>query len=229
MLARAQVWARLHGHSTVPVKEEFGGHRLGAWLSRMRHKATAGHLPAVQVRALDAIDPHWHPPWPQDWQRRYHHAKAALATSAPDTAGTTGTTGTVRPYVEYQRRTAANWIATQQHHFFHLHPGQQALLFALRIAPAPGSRARLTAYIGVGHAAVFLAREGHLDVPPDHREPWGGPPRPRDPQAFALGAWLHHHRAQPGSLPWESRRALEALLATAEHRRPDNAGPQDTG
>jgi len=218
--ARARAWAAQHGHLIVPVKEEYGGYRLGEWLSRMRHKAKAGHLTAAQIQVLDAIDPHWNPVWPLDWQRRYHHAKAALAAPAP--------AGTVQPSAERRRSVAADWFASQYLHFFHLHPGQQALLFALRTAPPPGGRARWALYIGMGHAAVFLAREGHLDISPEHREPWYGPPMERDPHAFALGAWLHHVRTRPRTLPREMQRSLDTLLVAAAER-PAPAGPPPGG
>lgn len=231
MLARAQSWAHHHGHLTVPVKDKTGGHRLGAWLARLRRHAAAGRLPAEQQRALQAIDPHWNPPWPQTWQRRYHHAASVLAADAADSSDNAA--GTARPVTEEDRRTAVNWTATQQLRFFDLHQGQQELLLALHIPPLPDHAfyrsthdpEHHTVYDGLGHAAAFLAREGHLQVPPDHREPWWGPAGPHTPETFDLGPWLQRCRACPGLLPVAQQRTLEALLAIAERTRPASTPP----
>ncbi|MBO0517906.1 helicase associated domain-containing protein, partial [Streptomyces beijiangensis] len=73
MLGHARSWAADHGHLSVPVKEEIGGHPLGSWLAAQRRKAKAGRLLPEQHQALDAIAPDWNLPW-TDWHRRYLRA-----------------------------------------------------------------------------------------------------------------------------------------------------------
>jgi superfamily II DNA or RNA helicase len=220
MLGYARAWADRHGHLTVPVKEDFGGHPLGQWLARQRHKATAGHLPAEQQQALDAIDPHWNPPWPQDWQRKYHRAKAALA------AGTRWNSLSEHGERSRDHRAAVEWLYKQQLRFFRLDEGQQELLLALHVPPMPDGvyynhgydYERHAFYNALGHLAAFMAREGHVKVPYDHLEPyWWGDGGPQS-STFDLGQWFHRCLAYPQALTREQSNALDALLRIG--RRP---------
>ncbi|MEU0195850.1 helicase associated domain-containing protein [Streptomyces afghaniensis] len=212
MLEHARTWAAMHGDLLVPVKEDIGGHRLGTWLATQRRKANAGRLPAAHRQDLEAIDPYWNTPWPQHWQRKYNRAKTLIAA--------TGWRLSSPAYNHASRedRASMDWIYKQRLKFFGLHEGQQDLLLKLGIPPLPDGvyydssydPDRHAFYAGLGHAAAFLARHGHLDVPRHHREPH----RDRDgeqPEAFALGEWIHRCRKHPEALTDEQRRALEAL------------------
>ncbi|QOV33238.1 Helicase associated domain protein [Streptomyces ferrugineus] len=213
MLERARAWAAEHGHLSAPVKEHVGGHRIGAWLATLRRKAASGQLPDAHREALDAIDPYWNAPWPRDWQRQYVRAQALVRASRwrLDMHDDTGTSD--------QDRSTVNWIHRQRLNFFHLHEQQQDLLLQLRIPPLPDGvfhdssidPERHAFYVGLGYLAVFLAREGHANVPRHHREQQGRTGDGRRSAPYALGEWVHQCRKHPERLTEEQRHALEAL------------------
>lgn len=227
MLEHARSWAADHGHLSVPIKEEIGGHPLGSWLAAQRRKAKAGRLLPEQHQALDAIAPDWNLPW-ADWHRRYLRARALVATS-----GWRPAVPATDPVGEHQ--ATVKWVLRQRLKFFQLQPRQQELLIDLGIPPLPGSmyddRAfdpeRHAFYGALGHAAAFLSREGHLDVPRRHREP--APAGHADVPAFELGEWIHQCRKHPQVLTPEQRHALEALHMvwdpTLTARRPPGPRP----
>ncbi|MFC8006784.1 Helicase associated domain protein [Streptomyces olivaceus] len=216
MLQHARAYATEHGHLAPSVKTTTGGHRLGAWLSTQRRKANAGRLPAAHAQALAATDPYWNPP-SLAWRRTYARVEAHLADLPPHKDRTP------------EQQELETWLYNQRLRFFRLAEQQQEMLLALKIPPLPRSLyygslqepERHAFYDALGHAAAFLAREGHLDVPPDHHEPhWSLRESLSPPAPFALGKWLSRRRARPQMLTDEQRRALEALQALAQRQRP---------
>ncbi|MFE7029124.1 Helicase associated domain protein [Streptomyces sp. NPDC057621] len=213
MLARARTWAAAHGHLIVPVKADLGGHRLGRWLATQRRKAATGRLSAAHQQALESIDPYWNPPWPQEWQGKYARAKALV-----DATGWRFNSPSSSP-AGREDRVSMDWINKQRLKFFGLQEGQQDLLLKLGIPPLPDGvyydssydPERHAFYGGLGHVAAFLAREGHLDVPRQHREPCRWDDNGEHPTAFPLGEWIHQRRKHPQMLTEVQRRALEAL------------------
>ncbi|MFW3469986.1 Helicase associated domain protein [Streptomyces microflavus] len=209
MLEHARAWAAESGDLCVPVKEKRGGHPVGSWLATQRHKAKTGRLPPEHRQALDAIDPDWDRPW-TDWRRRYTRARTLITTTGWRPAILSTAPGP-------EHRPIVNWVFAQRVTFFQLQPRQQELLISLGIPPLWDALYCNRAYdpqhhafyAGLAHAAEFLNREGHLDVPRRHRQPV--PPRYRDAPAFALGQWIHQCRKHPEALTPEQRRALEAL------------------
>ncbi|WP_327350074.1 Helicase associated domain protein [Streptomyces sp. NBC_01321] len=209
MLEHARVWAAEFGDLGVPVKEKRGGHPVGSWLATQRHKAKTGRLSPEHRQALEAIDPDWDQP-STDWQRRYIRARTLITTTGwtPAMLSTAPRPG---------HHTTVNWVLAQRVKFFQLQPRQQELLISLGIPPWAYVMSYNHAYdpdhhafyAGLAHAAEFLNREGHLDVPRRHREP--APRSHTDTPAFALGHWIHQCRKHPEALTPEQRRALEAL------------------
>ncbi|MER5878464.1 Helicase associated domain protein [Streptomyces sp. NPDC001910] len=205
MIEHARAWAAATGDLCVPVKEDRGGHPVGTWLATQRHKAKTGRLPPEHRQALQAIDPDWNRPW-TSWRRRYIRARTLITTTdwRPAIASTA-------PGQEHQ--ATVDWVLAQRAAFFQLQPRQQELLTSLGIPPLAHTLHHDHAYDpehhafyeGLAHAAEFLDREGHLDVPRHHTEP--APPTP----AFALGQWIHRCRKHPEALTTEQRHALEAL------------------
>nr|WP_030267319.1 helicase associated domain-containing protein [Streptomyces violens] len=196
-------------------------------------RPTPGQLPEEHQQALAAIDPYWNPPWSLDWQRKYAQAKdLILADLGPD--------WWYKP--DYHQRAGredlkiANWIYKQRKTFFRLHEEQQDLLLRIGTPPLPDSvytkrsdYARHVFYEGLMHLAVFLAREGHADVPRDHDEPsrWEGAKAP----VYPLGAFIHRCRKHPEALTDEQRHALQALqmiwdpsLGRHKHPKPPPTG-----
>lgn len=227
MLEHARSWAAEHGHLTVPVKAEIGGHRLGTWLATQRRQARTGRLPTEHKQALDAIDPNWNPPWDQGWQRKYARAKAL--------ADNTGWRSTSHTYQRASRedRTTMDWIYKQRLKFFRLHQGKQDLLLQLGIPPLPDGvyyntfhdPERHAFYEGLGHLAAFLAREGHLDVPRHHREPWWRGDGGAESMTFPLGEWIHRCREHPKALTDQQRYALQTLRTLCDPGRRQHADP----
>lgn len=235
MLERARAWAAEHGHLSAPVKENIGGHRLGAWLATQRRNAATGQLPDAHRRALDAIDPYWNARWPRAWQRAYVRARALIRATfwRPGTVFDTTTVD--------EHRSTVNWIHRQQVTFFSLHEQQQNLLLRAGISPLPDAVFRDSShdperhafYEGLRHLAVFLAREGHANVPRHHREPQlpagGGRTRPA---SYALGEWVNRCRRHPEQLTEVQRQALQALRMVWDPtlgRRKRPRPPQDPG
>ncbi|MGW6739304.1 Helicase associated domain protein [Streptomyces sp. NPDC055025] len=209
MLEHARAQAAEFGDLGVPVKEKRGGHPVGSWLATQRHKAKTGRLSPEHRHALEAIDPDWNCP-STDWQRCYIRARTLITA--------TGWTPVMRSTIPRPGNYATvNWVLAQRVKFFQLQPRQQELLISLGIPPMAYilffnrgyNPERHAFYAGLAHAAEFLDREGHLDVPRRHTEP--APPRYTDTPAFALGQWIHQCRKHPEALTPEQRSALEAL------------------
>ncbi|MFD7676200.1 Helicase associated domain protein [Streptomyces anulatus] len=219
MIEHARAWAAEFGDLGVPVKEDRGGHPVGSWLAAQRHRAKTGRLSPEHRQALEAIDPDWNCP-STGWQLRYIRARTLITA--------TSWTPVMRSTVPRPGNYATvNWVFAQRVKFFQLPPRQQELLVSLGIPPMAYrmrfdrdyNPERHAFYAGLAHAAEFLDREGHLDVPRHHTEP--APPAP----AFALGQWIHRCRKHPEALTTEQRRALEALRmvwdpALCTRRRP---------
>lgn len=219
MIEHARAWAAEFGDLGVPVKEDRGGHPVGSWLAAQRHRAKTGRLSPEHRQALEAIDPDWNCP-STGWQLRYIRARTLITA----TSWTPVMCSTVPRPGNY---ATVNWVFAQRVKFFQLPPRQQELLVSLGIPPMAYrmrfdrdyNPERHAFYAGLAHAAEFLDREGHLDVPRHHTEP--APPAP----AFALGQWIHRCRKHPEALTTEQRRALEALRmvwdpALCTRRRP---------
>ncbi|WP_405901868.1 Helicase associated domain protein [Streptomyces sp. NBC_00656] len=209
MLEHARAWAAEFGDLCIPAKEKRGGYPVGSWVATQRRKAKTGRLLPEQRQALDAIDPDWNPPW-TGWQRSYSRARTLITTTGwvPAIRLTTPRPG---------HYATVNWVLAQRVKFFQLQPRQQELLISLGIPPEAHvmyyNRAydpeHHAFYAGLGHAAAFLDREGHLDVPRLHTEP--DPPSYANAPAFALGQWIQQCRKHPEVLTPEQRRGLEAL------------------
>ncbi|MFJ2565706.1 Helicase associated domain protein [Streptomyces sp. NPDC087568] len=185
-LAHARSYAAEHGHLAVAEQTRHNGYPLGSWLLRQRHRVADGRTDPTRIAALNALDPHWNPPWPLAWQRAYGRARTAT------TSGNLATT---------QRR----WITTQTRLWDSLHPIQQELLTSIGAAPAiepvptPTTTRRYPPGEGLPHARGYAAAHGHLAVF-KHTHHHG----------FALGDWLIQQRrkARAGLL---SAHALQEL------------------
>lgn len=185
-LAQARSYAAEHGHLAVAERTRQNDYPLGNWLLRQRHRVADGLTDPARIAALNALDPHWNPPWPLAWQRAYHRARAATTSGNLTTA---------------QRR----WITTQTGLWDSLHPTQQELLAGLGAAPVTGpvptptTTRRYPPGKGLPHARSYAAAHGHLAVFKHTRH-----------HGFALGHWLIQQRrkARAGLL---SAHALQEL------------------
>ncbi|WP_406259361.1 Helicase associated domain protein [Actinacidiphila glaucinigra] len=185
-LAHARSYAAEHGHLAMAERTRHHGYPLGRWLLRQRHRVAEGRTDPARIAALNALDPHWNPPWPLAWQRAYHRARTTTASDKPTVA---------------QRR----WITTQTRLWDSLHPAQQKLLTDLGAAPAtepvptPTTKRHYPPGEGLPHARSYAAAHGHLAVFKNTRH-----------HDFALGHWLIQQRrkARAGIL---SARTLQEL------------------
>ncbi|MFH9431967.1 helicase associated domain-containing protein [Streptomyces sp. NPDC017615] len=189
-LAHARSYAAEHGNLAVTDRTRHNGHPLGSWLLRQRQRAADGRIEPARITALNALDPHWNPPWPLAWQRAYHRARAATDN------------GTL---TSSERR----WIRTQAQLWDSLNPAQQQLLAHLgtngpAAVPAP---ARTTARHyppgeGLPHARAYATLHGHLAVSIHTHQ-----------DGFPLGRWLVQQRrkARSGLLSAHTLQELTVL------------------
>ncbi|HMH90354.1 MAG TPA: DNA cytosine methyltransferase, partial [Streptosporangiaceae bacterium] len=75
---------------------------------------------------------------------------------------------------------------------------------------------------GLRAAAQYWRREGHLDVPPAHREQVGA-------ETVGLGAWLFYARGHPPEVPDYAQAALHLLRHGAEPPGPGEPGASPQG
>ncbi|CAL9669984.1 hypothetical protein SUDANB145_07364 (plasmid) [Streptomyces sp. enrichment culture] len=175
-LAQARSYAAEHGNLAVTDRTRHNGHPLGSWLLRQRQRAADGRIEPARLAALNALDPHWNPPWPLAWQRAYHRARTATDS------------GTLT-------RIERRWIRTQAHLWDSLHPAQQQLLTALGTTEPAAipvqSRTTARRYPtgeGLPHARAYATLHGHLAVSIHTHQ-----------DGFPLGRWLVQQRRKARS------------------------------
>ncbi|GAA2523292.1 DEAD/DEAH box helicase [Streptomyces longisporus] len=219
-LAAAAAWAADHHIGlAAPTDAMHGDYPVGKFLSNQRaaarraevlarHQAEGTTAPDSSTtpltdprrQALDAIDPGWCPPWPIDWQRHFrlawHHRQSGGAL--PVEAGELVVDGA----------DIGKWLAAQSRAFSKLTVTQQWMLTGmLGFTPAPAPRKLSRAEqreLNLAAARQFHAREGHLDVPRNHREPVNG-------TDVGLGAWINNTRVRQASQPADLKDTLTAL------------------
>ena len=207
MLTRAQGFVREHGHLVPPTTTTFGGHIIGQWLATCRTQQNKGQLAAAHAQALTALDPWWNPPWSLMWQRNYRQAQAHFH------AGGTLWDLPPRRRITAHSHTSMQWMQTQRVQIDKLARAQVDLLIQIGVTPVarvvyPGGHEteESAAFLrGLQAAESFLAREGHLQVPPNHLE------AERNRPNYPLGAWISQHRDAPERLTADQRSALEAM------------------
>ncbi|BAJ25862.1 MULTISPECIES: DEAD/DEAH box helicase [Kitasatospora] len=179
---------------------------LGAWLARMRRRASTSNLESERVDALNAVDPWWNPPWSLRWQHTYTHLRHRLAT----------TTWTIPYHRQADTDTGWNsWLDRQINRRDDLHPGQRHLLHHLARThpdahphtillsrPATALAAAFTR--GLRAARQYHQREGHLDVPAGHCETV-------DSEQVHLGRWIRQRQRDAAQLTSRQLTALRAL------------------
>ncbi|EKX63468.1 helicase associated domain-containing protein, partial [Streptomyces ipomoeae] len=145
---------------------------VGQWLSNLRRPGALDDHPEWK-NALEAVDEHWNPEWPADWQRHY----AALRELVADEEGQAD----VMPGVTVHGMDVGKWLAKQRQHdvWTGLMDRQRERLEQLGITPLPPeqeapAKARKTASgafeRGVAALAQYKARTGSVTVPRAHVE-----------------------------------------------------------
>lgn len=225
-LAAAAAWAYEHHVGlAAPVDAVHGTYPVGRWLKNQRAAARradeaehsrADRLPdsesesenngatalsAERRAALEEIDPGWCPAWSIDWQRAFRlawaHVKAGGAVPAAPGA------------VVVDGEDLGAWAAAQRTTFAKLTSAQQWMLTRTLGITASAAVPRTHAQRwerNLAAARQYHDREGHVNVPRGHVEPYGG-------EDVRLGAWVSQQRvaASKMKLPVERAEALAAL------------------
>ncbi|MFE2513318.1 Helicase associated domain protein [Streptomyces naganishii] len=180
---------------------------VGQWLSNLRRAGALDGHPEWKG-ALEAVDPHWNPEWPVDWQRHY----AALRELVRDEGQ-----ADVLPGVTVHGMDVGRFLAKNRQHavWQGLMDGQRELLEAIGVVPLPpeqeaptkAPKAASGAFErGVAALAQYKGRTGsvgpvsrsHVEVLPDGTE-------------VKLGVFLSNTKSRRGKLTADKLQALADL------------------
>ncbi|MFE2352514.1 DEAD/DEAH box helicase [Kitasatospora cineracea] len=226
-LAWARQWAaEHHGSLAVPVRASIGGYPIGTWLSALRAQAQvpageAGALDPERRAALEAIDPWWAPAWPIEWQRTYAAARAWWLACEGRVEWPALPVDT-----DFEGEPIGRWVAAQRGAWAQLDGEQRELLAALGIEEDVALAAEAATKVRRGsrpatsradrfglHLAAlerYAAREGHVRVPRQHKEP-ADSPEGGEQVLLGLGAWLNNTKSRRAKLSPEQLAGLAAV------------------
>ncbi|WP_331720642.1 Helicase associated domain protein (plasmid) [Streptomyces sp. NBC_01178] len=180
---------------------------VGQWLSNLRRAGALEGHPEWKT-ALDAVDEHWDPAWPAEWQRHYA-ALRELLTDEEDHSD-------VLPGFTVHGMDVGKWLAKQRQHpvWVGLMDGQRELLEAVGVVPLPPEQAEPAKALkkavsafekGVAALAQYKAREGSVTVPRAHVE------RLEDGSEVKLGVFLSNSKSRRAKLTADKLAALAGL------------------
>ncbi|MEV5567694.1 Helicase associated domain protein [Streptomyces sp. NPDC052196] len=180
---------------------------VGQWLSNLRRPGALADRPEWRT-ALEAVDEHWDPAWPAEWQRHYA-ALRELLTDEEDHSD-------VLPGFTVHGMDVGKWLARQRQHtvWAALMDGQRELLEAVGVVPLPPEQAEpakapgkaVSAFEkGVAALAQYKAREGSVKVPRAHVE------RLEDGSEVKLGVFLSNSKSRRDKLTADKLTALAGL------------------
>ncbi|MFI1726309.1 Helicase associated domain protein [Streptomyces sp. NPDC020489] len=221
-LAVARDYANVHGHLLPASSVVWDGYPLGVFLKNARQGAKrarenavrranaetgvsyAGELSEARMEALNDIDPGWAPEgWEITWQRSYRLLLAHVKAGGALPAGPGD--------VIVQGEDLGVWLTGQVAGWGRLMPAQQYLLETIGIGPdraqelRPARRSQDELWErNMTAARQFHAREGHLQVPRQHRENVDG-------ELLGLGSFISNTRRRAAKLSPERRETLNAL------------------
>ncbi|MFH9016624.1 helicase associated domain-containing protein [Streptomyces sp. NPDC017943] len=179
---------------------------IGQWLSNLRRPgALDGH--SEWKAALEAVDEHWNPSWPADWQR--HYAALRELVGEEDQVD-------VSPGVTVHGMDVGRFLAKNRQHtvWTSLMDGQRQLLEAIGVTPLPPepeapAKTLTTASSaferGVAALAQYKTRTGSVRVPRGHVE------RLEDGLEVKLGVFLSNAKSRRGKLIADKLAALAGL------------------
>lgn len=179
---------------------------VGQWLSNLRRPGALEDRPEWRA-ALEAVDAHWDPAWPAEWQRHYAALRELLADEEDRSE--------VLPGVTVHGMDIGKWLAKQRQHtvWAGLMDGQRELLEAVGVVPLPPEpepaktpKTALSAFEkGVAALAQYTAREGHMKAPRGHVEVLP------DGSQIKLGVFLSNSKSRRAKLTTDKLAALAAL------------------
>ncbi|MFF8235054.1 DEAD/DEAH box helicase [Streptomyces caelestis] len=171
-LEAARAYYEVHWTLCAPRSATALDRPVGQWLSNLRRPGTLDDHPEWKA-ALEAVDEHWNPAWPADWQRHYAAVREMLVEES--------VLAYVEPGVTVHGMDIGRWLARQRQHatWHNLMDGQRELLEQLGIRPLPPEREAPTKASrgvsgaferGVAALAQYKARTGSVTVPRAHVE-----------------------------------------------------------
>lgn len=180
---------------------------VGQWLSNLRRPGALEDRPEWRT-ALQAVDEHWDPAWPAEWQRHYA-ALRELLTDEEDHSD-------VLPGFTVHGMDVGKWLAKQRQHavWAGLMDGQRELLEAVGVAPLPPEQAEpaktrkaaVSAFEkGVAALAQYKDREGSVKVPRAHVEALP------DGSEVKLGVFLSNSKSRRDKLTADKLTVLAGL------------------
>ncbi|TDC04968.1 helicase, partial [Streptomyces sp. 8K308] len=215
---------------------------VGMLLANLRRPGGLGKDTARAERRreqLAAIDEHWNPTWPIEWQRNYARVQQCVDGGADP--------NDILPGVTVAGVDVGTWLRRQRHGWKHLTQAQRELLGDLGIGPLqtpptavvedpeepvgpetsgttvpaarkPSSGRAGSFQRGLAAARQYLAREGHLRVPRGHVEHLAledaiasdGQEQP-ETVPVKLGVWRSNTRSRRDRLTPEQQAALDEL------------------
>ncbi|MGW7410009.1 Helicase associated domain protein [Streptomyces sp. NPDC054833] len=205
-LEAAKVYFEDHWSLCAPRSAVALDRPVGQWLSNLRRAGALDDHPEWKA-ALEAVDPHWNPDWPVDWQRHY----AALRELVRDEGQ-----ADVLPGVTVHGMDVGRWLQKNRQHavWQGLMDGQRDLLEAIGVvplppeqeAPAKAPKTPSGAFErGVAALAQYKARTGSVTVPRGHVE------RLEDGTEVKLGVFLSNSKSRRTKLTVDKLAALAGL------------------
>ncbi|MGX1564338.1 Helicase associated domain protein [Streptomyces sp. NPDC055506] len=206
-LEAAKAYYEQHWTLCAPRTATMLDRPIGQWLSNLRRPGALDGHPEWRA-ALEAVDEHWDPEWPADWQRHYAAVREMLAEE--------NELAYLEPGVTVHGMDVGRWLHKQrQHTVWHgLKDEQRQLLEQLGITPLPPeqetpAKAPKTAsgafQRGVAALTQYKTREGHLTVPRGHVE------RLEDGTEVRLGVFLSNSKSRRAKLTPDKLAALAEL------------------
>ncbi|MBT2508506.1 Helicase associated domain protein [Streptomyces sp. ISL-98] len=180
---------------------------VGQWLSNLRRPGALDGHPEWKA-ALEAVDAHWNPAWPADWQRHYAAVREMLAEES--------VLAYVEPGVTVHGMDVGRWLERQRQHavWQGLMDGQRERLEQLGVVPLPPEqeapakppKAASGAFErGVAALTQYKARTGSVTVPRAHVE------RLDDGSEVKLGVFLSNSKSRRAKLTADKLAALAEL------------------
>ncbi|MFD7108428.1 DEAD/DEAH box helicase [Streptomyces celluloflavus] len=206
-LEAAKAYYEQHWTLCAPRSATMLDRSVGQWLSNLRRAGALEDHPEWKT-ALEAVDKHWDPAWPAEWQRHYA-ALRELLTDEEDHCD-------VLPGFTVHGMDVGKWLAKQRQHtvWAGLMEGQRELLEAVGVVPLPPERAEpakapkaaASAFEkGVAALEQYKTRTGSVTVPRGHVEALP------DGSEVKLGVFLSNNRSRRAKLTTDKLQALAVL------------------
>ncbi|GAA2247133.1 DEAD/DEAH box helicase [Streptomyces amakusaensis] len=205
-LEAAKAYYEQHWTLCAPRSATMLDRPVGQWLSNLRRPGALEARPEWRA-ALEAVDEHWDPAWPAEWQRHYAALRELLADEEDRSE--------VLPGFTVHGMDIGKWQAKQRQHtaWTQMTDGQRALLEQLGVVPLPPEpepaktpKTAMSAFEkGVAALAQYKAREGSVKPPRAHVEVL------EDGSEVKLGVFLSNSKSRRAKLTADKLAALAAL------------------